>query len=177
MRILLTEKQIAEKVRSLGVQLSADYREKNPVLIGCLKGCVVFLADLMRAITVPHAIDFVRTSSYGMGQVSTGVEEADVFDVNIRGRHAVIVDDIVDTGRTLAYLMEVLTKQEPLSLKVCALLVKPEAHRAPVTVDYRGFDIPADFVVGYGLDWGERYRDLPYVAVADEDEVADQQNT
>ena len=171
MRILLTEEQIAEKVRSLGAQLSADYREKNPVLVGCLKGCVVFLADLMREITVPHAIDFVRTSSYGKGQVSDGVEEADIFDVNIRGRHAVIVEDIVDTGLTLGYLTEALTKQEPLSLKVCALLVKPGAHRAPVAVDYRGFDIPGDFVVGYGLDWGERYRDLPYVAVVDEQDT------
>jgi len=167
MKILLTEEQIAEKVRTLGAQLSVDYREKNPVLIGCLKGCVVFLADLMREITVPHAIDFVRTSSYGKGQVSAGVLETEIFDVNVRGRHAVIVEDIVDTGLTLGYLMEVLTKQEPLSLKVCALLVKPGAHRAPVTIDYRGFDIPADFVVGYGLDWGERYRDLPYVAVVD----------
>ena len=171
MRILLTEEQIAQKVRSLGAQLSADYREKNPVLIGCLKGCVVFLADLMREITVPHTIDFVRASSYGKGQVSDGVVTADIFDVNIRGRHAVIVEDIVDTGLTLGYLTEVLTKQEPLSLKVCALLVKPGARRAPVRVDYRGFDIPGDFVVGYGLDWGERYRDLPYVAVVDEQDA------
>ena len=171
MRILLTEEQIAEKVKSLGARLSADYLEKNPVLIGCLKGCVVFLADLMREITVPHTIDFVRASSYGKGQVSDGVVKADIFDVNIRGRHAVIVEDIVDTGLTLGYLMEVLTKQEPLSLKVCALLVKPRAHRAPVTIDYRGFDIPGDFVVGYGLDWGERYRDLPYVAVVDEQDA------
>ena len=171
MRILLTEEQIAEKVRSLGAQLSADYREKNPVLIGCLKGCVVFLADLMREITVPHAIDFVRASSYGKGQVSAGVAKVEIFDVDIRGRHAVIVEDIVDTGLTLGYLTEVLTKQEPLSLKVCALLVKPEARRAPVTIDYRGFDIPGDFVVGYGLDWGERYRDLPYVAVVDEQDT------
>ena len=171
MRILLTEEQIAEKVRSLGAQLSADYREKNPVLIGCLKGCVVFLADLMREITVPHAIDFVRASSYGKGQVSAGVAKVEIFEVDIRGRHAVIVEDIVDTGLTLGYLTEVLTKQEPLSLKVCALLVKPGTNRAPVTIDYKGFDIPGVFVVGYGLDWGERYRDLPYVAVVDEQDA------
>lgn len=171
MRILLTEEQIAEMVRSLGARLSADYREKNPVLIGCLKGCVVFLADLMREITVPHTIDFVRVSSYGKGQVSAGVMNADIYNVNIRGRHAVIVEDIVDTGLTLAYLSEALTKQDPLSLKVCALLVKPETHRAPVAIDYRGFDIPGDFVVGYGLDWNERYRDLPYIAVVYEQDA------
>lgn len=168
MKILLTEEQIAEKVRHLGAQLSDDYGGKNPLLIGCLKGCVVFLADLMRVITVPHAIDFVRTSSYGKRQVSSGAVRADLFDVDIRGRHVVVVEDIVDTGLTLAYLTEALTKQEPLSLKVCALLVKPGAYRAPVTIDYKGFDIPDDFVVGYGLDWGERYRHLPYVAVVDE---------
>ncbi len=168
MKILLTAEQIAEKVRYLGARLSDDYRGKNPLLIGCLKGCVVFLADLMRVITVPHAIDFVRTSTYGKGQVSSGVVRADLFDVNVRGRHAVIVEDIVDTGLTLGYLTEALTKQEPSSLTVCALLVKPGANRASVAIDYKGFDIPDDFVVGYGLDWGERYRDLPYVAVVDE---------
>ncbi len=168
MKILLTEAQIAEKVRHLGAWLSGDYRDKNPLLIGCLKGCVVFLADLMREITVPHAIDFVRTSSYGKKQVSSGAVRADLFDVNVRGRHVVIVEDIVDTGLTLGYLTEALAKQEPLSLKVCALLVKPGAYQAPVTIDYKGFDIPGDFVVGYGLDWDERYRDLPYVAVVDE---------
>ena len=168
MKILLTEEQIAEMVRRLAARLSTDYRDKDPILIGCLKGCVVFLADLMREITVPHSIDFVRTSTYGMGQTSSGVVRADLFDVNVRGRHAVIVEDIVDTGLTLGYLTEALTKQEPLSLRVCALLVKPGANQASVTIDYRGFDLPGDFVVGYGLDWGERYRDLPYVAVVDE---------
>ena len=171
MKILLTEDQIAEKVRSLGAQLSDDYRGKNPVLIGCLKGCVVFLADLMRQISVPHSIDFVRTSSYGKGRVTTGTVRSEMFDVNVRGRHAVIVEDIVDTGLTLGYLTDALTRQEPLSLKVCALLVKPEAYLAPVTIDYKGFDIPGDFVVGYGLDWGERYRDLPYVALVDEQDA------
>lgn len=171
MKVLLTEEQIAEKVRSLGAQLSGDYSGKNPLLIGCLKGSVVFLADLMREITIPHTIDFVRTSSYGKGQVSTGSVHAEFFDVDVRGRHAVIVEDIVDTGLTLGYLTEELTKQEPLSLKVCALLVKPGAYRAPVTIDYKGFDIPGDFVVGYGLDWGERYRDLPYVALVDEQDT------
>ncbi len=168
MKILLTEEQIAEKVRHLAARLSTDYRDKNPLLIGCLKGCVVFLADLMREITVPHTIDFIRTSTYGKRQTSSGVIRADLFDVNVRGRHAVIVEDIVDTGLTLGYLTEALTKQEPLSLKVCALLVKPGAYKAPVAIDYKGFDIPGDFVVGYGLDWGERYRNLPYVAVVDE---------
>lgn len=171
MKILLTEAQIAEKVRYLGARLSDDYREKNPLLIGCLKGCVVFLADLMRAVSVPHTIGFVRTSTYGAGQSSSGVVRADLFDVNVRARHAVIVEDIVDTGLTLAYLTEALAKQEPSSLKVCALLVKPGAYQAPVTIDYKGFDIPDDFVVGYGLDWGERYRYLPHVAVVDEQDA------
>ena len=171
MKILLTEEQIAEKVRYLGTRISEDYGDKNPLLIGCLKGCVVFLADLMRAIRVPHAIGFVRTSTYGAGQTSAGVVRANLFDVNVRARHAVIVEDIVDTGLTLGYLTEALAKQEPSSLKVCALLVKPGANRAPVTIDYKGFDIPDDFVVGYGLDWGERYRYLPYVAAVDEEDA------
>lgn len=168
MKILLTEDQIAGKVRHLGARLSEDYREKNPLLIGCLKGCVVFMADLIREITVPHTIDFVRASTYGKGRTSSGIVRADLFDVDVSGRHAVIVEDVVDTGLTLGYLTEALAKQEPSSLKVCALLVKPDAHRVPVTVDYKGFDVPDDFVVGYGLDWGDRYRNLPYVAVVDE---------
>ncbi len=171
MKILLTEEQIAEKVRYLGARLSDDYRAKNPLLVGCLKGCVIFLADLMRAMQAPHAITFVRTSSYGPGRTSSGVVRADLFDVDVHGRHAVIVEDIVDTGLTLGYLVEALTRQEPLSLKVCALLVKPGAYRAPVKIDYKGFDIADDFVAGYGLDWGERYRDLPYVAVVDEQDA------
>ena len=170
MRILLTEEQIAEKVRCIGARLSDDYRGKNPLLIGCLRGCVIFLADLMRAISIPHTIGFVRTSTYGTGKTSSGVVRADLSDVDVHARHAVIVEDIVDTGITVDYLTEALTKQEPLSLKVCALLVKPGACQTPVTIDYKGFDIADDFVVGYGLDWGERYRHLPYVAAVDDDE-------
>ena len=133
MKILLKEKQIAERIEYLGAQISKDYENKNPILIGCLKGCVVFLADLMREITIPHTVDFVRTSTYGKSRTSSGVVQADFFDLDICGRHTVIVEDIVDTGLTLSYLMTTLTKQDPLSLKVCSFLVKPGPYDVPVT--------------------------------------------
>lgn len=168
MKIILKKEQITERVEYLGAKISADYMDKNPVLIGCLKGCVVFLADLMREITIPYTVEFVRTSTYGESRTSSGIVQAEFFDLNVRGRHTVIVEDIVDTGLTLSYLITTLTKQDPLSLKVCAFLVKPGAYDAPVTIDYKGFDVPDEFVVGYGLDWNEQYRGIPYLAVVDE---------
>jgi len=164
-RILLNKNQIAEKVSELGAQVSRDYAGKNPLLVGCLKGCLVFMADLIRAMAVPHTIDFVRLATYGSEKTTSGHIQAEWLEIDVSGRHVVIIEDIVDSGLTLEYLMAALEKQAPLSMKVCALLVKEVTNQAAVTIDYTGFTIPDQFVVGYGLDWGEGLRHLARVAV------------
>lgn len=168
MRILLTETQIAKKVHALGAQISEDYQDKNPLLIGLLKGSVVFLTDLMRAITVPHTIDFIRASSYGSAMVSSGRVKVPSMDVDVGDRHVLLVEDIIDSGLTLQYISGVLLERNPASLRICTLLDKPASRRTSTRVDYCGFTIPNAFVVGYGLDWNEQYRHLPYVAIVED---------
>ena len=170
MRILLTKSQIADKVQELGAQISEDYQDKNPILIGLLKGSVVFLADLMRTLTIPHTIDFIRASSYGAGMTSSGQVRVTSMDVDVENRHVLLIEDIIDSGVTLRYIKEVFLEKKPASLCVCALLDKPASRRTSEKVDYCGFTIPDVFVVGYGLDWNEQYRHLPYVAVVEEQE-------
>ena len=165
MKVLITENQLADKIRSLGLTLSRDYEGKNPLLVGCLKGSLVFLSDLIRQITVPHTIDFVRISTYGKFRTSSENVQADLFNIDVKNRHVIIIEDIIDTGMTLDYLTEALKKQTPNSLKVCTLLFKPGGGYEPTKVDYQGVDIGNDFVGGYGLDWNERYRSLPYIAI------------
>jgi hypoxanthine phosphoribosyltransferase len=172
MRILLTEQQIAERVRELGAEISKDYGDTRPVLIGLLKGSLIFLADLMRAMTIPHTVELLCVSSYGSEKISSGQIKADAFESGLTGRHALIVEDIVDTGLTLQYIVEYLSRQQPASLRVCALLDKPQTRRAPTPLNYCGFTIPPVFVVGYGLDWDEDFRYLPYVAVIDDTPAA-----
>lgn len=164
--ILLTEQQIARKVQELGERISEDYRGNDILMVGVLKGAVIFMADLVRRITVPVSIDFMAVSSYGKASESSGVVQIlKDLDRNIAGRHVILVEDIVDTGLTLKYMMENLSTRKPASLKICTLLDKPSRRKADVTTDYNGFVIPDKFVVGYGLDCAEKYRNLRDIGV------------
>ncbi|MBC7258397.1 MAG: hypoxanthine phosphoribosyltransferase [Chloroflexi bacterium] len=164
--VLLTEEQIQQRVRELAEQISADYRGKDLLLVCILKGGVLFLTDLMRQLDIPHAVDFMAISSYGAGTESSGVVRI-LMDLNtsIEGKNVLIVEDIVDTGHTLDYILRNLSTRRPASLKVCALLNKPSRRQVDVPIHYIGFDIPNKFVIGYGLDFGEKYRNLPFVGV------------
>lgn len=164
MQPLISATQIAEKVQELGACISQDYQATCPMLVGILKGSVVFLADLMRVIRIPHTIDFLTVSSYGASTASSGMIRVQSSQIELRGRHVLIVEDIVDTGLTLQYIIAYLAAKQPESLRVCALLNKPSARRIDVKLDYIGFSIPDLFVVGYGLDLDEQYRYLPYIA-------------
>ena len=165
-QVLLSEAQIAARVGQLGRQLAADYVEKDPLLVGILSGSFPFIADLVRAMNLALEVDFMAVSSYGDRTSSSGVVRI-LKDLNtsIAGRHVIIVEDIVDTGLTLHYLYENLRTRQPASLKVCALLDKREARKREVEVDYVGFHCPNEFVVGYGLDYRGRYRNLPFIGV------------
>ncbi|MBC7223713.1 MAG: hypoxanthine phosphoribosyltransferase [Anaerolineae bacterium] len=166
--ILIPEEDIQRRVAELGAEISRDYEGVDQLLLVCiLRGAVVFLADLMRQITVPTAIDFMAVSSYGVGaRTSSGVVRI-LMDLktNIEGRHVLIVEDIIDTGRTLDYITRVLQERNPASLKICCLLNKPERREVDVPIDYVGFDIPDRYVFGYGLDVDELWRQLPFVGV------------
>ena len=164
--ILIAEEAVRARVGALGAEISADYTGRDLLLVGVLKGAVFFMADLMRALTIPCEIDFMAISSYGASTDSSGVVRIlKDLDINIEGRHVVVVEDIVDSGLTLSYLMRNLESREPASLEVCALLTKPGRREIDVDVRYVGFEIPNKFVIGYGLDFAERYRNLPYVGV------------
>jgi hypoxanthine phosphoribosyltransferase len=156
-------------VAELGIEISADYEGRDLLLIGVLKGAVFFMADLMRHLTVPCEVDFMAISSYGDATDSSGIVRIlKDLDINIEGRHVLVVEDIIDSGLTLSYLIRNLESREPATLEVCALLTKPSRREIDVPVRYVGFEIPNKFVVGYGLDFAERYRNLPYVGVLDE---------
>jgi hypoxanthine phosphoribosyltransferase len=164
--VLLTEEQVQTRVRALGAQLSADYADRSPVLVSVLKGSIVFLADLVRAMDVPLSVDLMEVSSYGSGTETTGqVRILKDLSGPIEGRDVVVVEDIIDTGLTLNYLLRYLTERSPASIRVCCLLDKPARRLAEIEIDYRGFSIPDRFVVGYGLDFNEQYRNLPYIGV------------
>jgi hypoxanthine phosphoribosyltransferase len=164
--ILIDEDTLSARVAELGAEVSADYQGRDLLLIGVLKGAVFFMADLMRHITVPCEVDFMAISSYGDSTDSSGIVRIlKDLDINIEGRDVLVVEDIIDSGLTLSYLMRNLESREPASLEVCALMTKPDRREIDVPVRYVGFEIPNRFVVGYGLDFGERYRNLPYVAV------------
>jgi hypoxanthine phosphoribosyltransferase len=164
--ILIDEETLAARVAELGAEVSADYQGRDLLLIGVLKGAVFFMADLMRHLTVPCEVDFMAISSYGDSTDSSGIVRIlKDLDINIEGRHVLVVEDIIDSGLTLSYLMRNLESREPATLEVCALLTKPARREIDVPVRYVGFEIPNKFVVGYGLDFAERYRNLPYVAV------------
>lgn len=164
--VLFTERQIAVMVERLGQEISRDYAEKDLLLVSVLKGSVVFMADLMRSITIPAKIDFMATSSYGSGTTSSGVVKIiKDLDIDLAGYDILLVEDILDSGKTLSYLMELLRDRGPRSLRICTLFDKPERREAPVEPAYVGSQIPDAFIVGYGLDFDERYRNLPFVGV------------
>lgn len=167
-RVLIAAEDLAARVRELGAAITREYAGRDLVVIPVLKGSFVFAADLVRAIDLPLRVDFLAVSSYGAGTESSGVVQirADLSSP-IEGAHVLLVEDIVDTGLTIRYLIENLETRHPASLRVCSLLVKPSRHRVPVQVDHAGFTIPDAFVVGYGLDHDERHRNLPYLGVID----------
>ncbi len=170
--ILLDEATVQARVSELGAEISADYEGRDLLLVGVLKGAVFFMADLMRRLTVPCEIDFMAISSYGAATDSSGVVRIlKDLDVNIAGRDVLVVEDIIDSGLTLSYLMRNLKARRPGSLEICALLTKPERREIDVPVRYVGFEIPNRFVIGYGLDFAERYRNLPYIGVLHPDFV------
>lgn len=165
-RILLSEDQIKARIAELGRELTADYVGKNPIFIGVLKGVVMFFADMIRAIPLDCQIDFMAVSSYGGGTQSSGkIQIQKDISVDLAGRHVVILEDILDSGLTLSHTAAYLKTKGPASLKICTLLDKPDRRKAEVQADYVGFTIPNLFVVGYGLDFDENYRNLPYVGV------------
>jgi hypoxanthine phosphoribosyltransferase len=168
--ILIDEDGLAARIGELGREISEDYAGRDLLLLGVLKGAVFFMADLMRHLTVPCEIDFMAISSYGASTDSSGVVRIlKDLDINIEGRHVLVVEDIIDSGLTLSYLVRNLESREPASLEICALLTKPARREIDVPVRYTGFEIPNKFVIGYGLDFAERYRNLPYVGVLHED--------
>jgi hypoxanthine phosphoribosyltransferase len=169
-RVLLTAEQIQARVRELGLQLARDYQDRRPVLVAVLKGAVVFLSDLVRATPIDLEIDFMSLSSYGASTHASGPAKL-VHDLRtpIAGRDVVLVEGVADTGHSISFILDTLRARQPSSLKVCALLDKAPCRRVPVSVDYCGFTIGDEFVVGYGLDVAERYRNLPYVGVVDRD--------
>ena len=164
--VLLSGEQIQARVAELGAQLAADYEGREPVLVSVLKGSIVFLADLVRAMPIPLSIDLMEVSSYGTSTESSGqVRILKDLSTSIEGREVLVVEDIIDTGLTLNYLLRYLHDKGPASIRICCLLDKPARRLAPIEIDYRGFTIPDRFVIGYGLDYGERYRNLPYIGV------------
>lgn len=169
--VLLTEQQVDERIQRLGEQISRDYEGKQVHLICVLKGGSMFLCELAKRITLPVSLDFMSVSSYGKDMTSSGVVRiVKDLDDPIKDKHVIVVEDIVDSGRTLSYLLEMLQKRNPASMAICTLLDKPERRVTDVKVEYTGFQIPDEFVVGYGLDYDQRYRNLPYIGIVHIDE-------
>jgi hypoxanthine phosphoribosyltransferase len=168
-RVLIPRGEIASVVARLAAEISRDYRDKNPLLIGILTGSFIFMADLIRALDFPLELDFVRLSSYGKGTQSSGrVRVEQSLRSKVRRRHVLIIEDIVDTGITVTFLLDYLKRKRPASLALCALLDKPSRRRVPVSIDYPGITVPDKFIVGYGIDFNEKYRNLPDVCVIEE---------
>ena len=163
--IIFSEEQIKRRVKELAEQINLDYAGKSPLLIGILKGCFIFFADLVRSIDLKCEIRFILASSYGFSSISTGnVKVGTELDFEIAGRDVILIEDILDSGITLSALRKLLLRNEPESLRICVLLDKPDRRQIPVDADYLGFVCPDEFMVGYGLDYAEGYRNLPYIA-------------
>lgn len=164
--ILLSEEEIQRRVRELGEEISRDYAGKEPIFVGVLKGCFVFMADLMRCVDLPCSVDFMAVSSYGNATTTTGAVKINKdLSQDIEGRDVVIVEDILDSGVTLGYLTKYLQNRKPASITIVTLLDKPSRRKAEVYARYSGFEVPDAFVVGYGLDYAEKYRNLPYIGI------------
>ncbi|WP_371381653.1 hypoxanthine phosphoribosyltransferase [Sporomusa aerivorans] len=165
-KILFSEAELATRIKELGQAITADYAGKEILMIGVLRGAVIFMSDLARAIELPVAVDFMAVSSYGAATSSSGVVRIlKDLDEDVENKHVLIVEDIIDSGLTLNYLMENLWSRKPASIKICTLLNKPDRRKADVPIAYNGFTIPDYFVVGYGLDFAEKYRNLPFIGV------------
>lgn len=163
-RVLISEQELQEKIRELAGQIDADYAGRELLIVGVLKGAVMVMADLARALHVPVQMDWMAVSSYGAGTISSGVVRVlKDLDTDIAGRHVLVVEDIIDSGLTLSWLMNNLKSRNPASVEICTLLRKPDAVKVELDVRYVGFDIPNEFVIGYGLDYAERYRNLPFI--------------
>jgi hypoxanthine phosphoribosyltransferase len=171
---LITEQEIQKRTIQIAQAISNDYKDSTPLLVGVLKGAWVFMADLVRHISIPIQCDFLQVSSYGQATESSGIVKI-VTDLkcSIEGKHVILVEDIVDTGLTLKYIMDYLRIRRPKSIKLCSLLDKPARHQIEFKVDYLGFEVPNKFVVGYGIDYQELYRNLPYVAYVEPDNETD----
>jgi hypoxanthine phosphoribosyltransferase len=164
--VLIDEETLRNRIVELGAEISADYEGRDLLLVGVLKGAIFFISDLMRELQVPCEIDFMAITSYGAGTDSSGVVRIlKDLEINISGRDVLVVEDIIDSGLTLSYLRRTLAARKPATLEICALLTKPERREVDVPVRYVGFEIPNQFVIGYGLDFAERYRNLPYIGV------------
>ena len=164
--VLFSEEKIASIVRNMGRQISEDYVGKNLFMVSVLKGSLVFMADLMRAVTIPCSIDFLSVSSYGNGTASSGeVRILKDLDCSLEGKDVLIVEDILDSGMTLSFLLKTLSARNPASIRLCTFLDKPERRRVDIRPDYVGAEVPDKFIVGYGLDYAEKYRNLPYIGV------------
>jgi hypoxanthine phosphoribosyltransferase len=165
-RVIISKRKIQTKVKELGRQISSDYADKEPILIGILNGVVFFFTDLVKSLTIPSKIDFIRASSYGSSQESSGaINLVKDVEIPVRGQDIIVVEDIVDTGLTLSYLVKNLKKRKPASVKICALIDKTERREKEVAIDYCGFRVEEGFLVGYGLDYAEQYRYLPDICV------------
>ena len=165
-RVLFSQQELQSKVNELGARITKDYEGKEPIFVGVLKGCFVFMADLMRAVNLPCQIDFMAVSSYGKGTTSSGeVQINKDLSYDIAGRDIIIVDDILDSGVTLNYLIGYLNHRNPKSIRIVTLFDKPSRRKAPVKADYFGYEVPDAFIVGYGLDYAEKYRNLPYIGI------------
>lgn len=164
--VLLSAEELSKRVAEIGAEITADYAGKEILMIGVLRGAVLFMADLARAIKVPVAIDFMAVSSYGAGTSSSGVVRIlKDLDEDVAGKHVLVVEDIIDSGLTLNYLLDNLKSRKPASIKLCTLLNKPDRRKVNVNIDYNGFDVPDYFVIGYGLDYREKYRNLPFIGI------------
>jgi hypoxanthine phosphoribosyltransferase len=168
--ILFTRDEIEATVKKLAAEIGQDYHDKHPVLIAVLKGSFMFLADLIRLLDFPLEVEFIRLSSYGRGRETSGrIKLGHRLQSKIKDRHVLVVDDIIDTGLTISFLLDYLGKKKPASLKLCVLTDKPSRRKIAVNIDYRGLTVPNKFIVGYGLDWDERFRNLPDIYVVEDE--------
>jgi len=166
-KILIKKNVLERKIRSLADRISRDYRKKNLVLVCVLKGAVVFLSELIKNLSIQFTLDFIQVGSYGKKKIPGKITLKKDIEENVKNKHVLIIEDIIDTGRTLAYIFKLIKKKRPKSIRICSLLDKPSRHEVKVTADYLGFNVPNRFIVGYGIDYNEKFRNLPYIAAVD----------